>query len=307
MWDGHSQKRGYRLFQCRNCGHIQVWPLPSQQVLSRLYSPKQEYFTAKDINLATTSNAEAKRMLTQCSKMLKKPGRALEIGSNNGELLYHLCGLGWKVFGIEVNRFGVEIAMRHGIQTFHGVLEDARLDEECFDLVIVNDVIEHLTMPNRTINIISKLLRPGGIVIVSTPNANCGFSQASQWLARFTIGLIPWSQSEPPYHLHYFSSRTIAILLKRFGLKPFSFEYRSIRLLRQLGNVGYFDGLKSAYLRMRNLGERRAFWSRLPVAIPGLAGIGMALGACMAVGRVYDAIYGGGEHVTVFAQKLANR
>jgi SAM-dependent methyltransferase len=86
-----------------------------------------------------------------------------------------------------------------------GQLHARSFPKSYFDLVLMGDVIEHLSDPMATMKIIRGILKPGGITIISTPNIA---SIAGQML-----------QIKPQEHLYYFSPVTMATLLGKAGLE----------------------------------------------------------------------------------------
>lgn len=95
-----------------------------------------------------------------------------------------------------------------GLEIHHGVLEDVRLPEETFDVITMQHAIEHLPNPARTLRCAYRLLRPGGRLVVVTPNVN---SLARRLFSRH------WASWDPPRHLFLFSNRTLRRALSEAG------------------------------------------------------------------------------------------
>ncbi|MGD8386729.1 MAG: methyltransferase domain-containing protein, partial [Desulfobacteraceae bacterium] len=99
-------------------------------------------------------------------------GRLLDVGCGPGFLLSGL-GSQWDPSGVEISRLAADHAQKWG-SIFQGNLEDAAYPSEHFDAVVLHHVIEHLDTPLRTLREIQRLLRPGGWLILGTPDFDSG-------------------------------------------------------------------------------------------------------------------------------------
>ena len=100
------------------------------------------------------------------------PGRILDVGCGLG---YLLSGLGprWERHGVEVSRFAADHAGQWG--TIHaGELADAGYPDAYFDAVVMHHVIEHIADPEATIVEVRRVLRPGGVLVLGTPDFDSG-------------------------------------------------------------------------------------------------------------------------------------
>ena len=99
-------------------------------------------------------------------------GRVLELGCGMGHLLSWLTDR-YHVFGSDINPWALSQA-KHNVPEGHFVLLSA--DEICafpvaaFDIVIAKHVVEHLSHPEQAISEMSRVLKPGGLLILATPN-----------------------------------------------------------------------------------------------------------------------------------------
>jgi SAM-dependent methyltransferase len=164
-------------------------------------------------------------------------GRLLDIGCGSGAWLSDMRNLGWEVRGLDFDAEAVAVALRRGIEVDHGPLEAQRYPDESFEAITLNHVIEHLPDPFSTLAECRRILKPGGRLVVVTPNsASLGhrlFKEA-------------WRGLEPPRHLHLFCPGSMRVSLEGAGFSHF--EVRTVC---------------SDYLLMHSLG----LWARL--AEPG--------------------------------------
>ncbi len=98
------------------------------------------------------------------------PSRTLELGSSHGAFVSLLRYAGFDAVGLEVSRWVVDYAQRtFRIPVLSGPIEQQQLPAQSFDAVILNDVLEHLPDPRRTVRESVSLLKPDGVLLVQTP------------------------------------------------------------------------------------------------------------------------------------------
>ena len=100
------------------------------------------------------------------------PGQVLEVGCGLGHLLTWF-GDRYKVFGTDINTSALEEARRNVPNGLFSLLsaEDLSIFEDStFQIVIAKHVVEHLHQPEMAISEMSRVLAPGGLLILATPN-----------------------------------------------------------------------------------------------------------------------------------------
>lgn len=105
--------------------------------------------------------------------LLPAPGRVCDLGCGNGWTSAELEGLGYSVTGLDPSEEGLVIARARGLRARFGewsVYDATPIDfREKFDAVASLDVIEHLYFPRELARRAMEMLRPGGVLILSTP------------------------------------------------------------------------------------------------------------------------------------------
>jgi SAM-dependent methyltransferase len=154
-----------------------------------------------------------KREIEGHSVYLPKPpkeGVVLEVGCGNGDNLHRLKTLGWTVMGMDVDADAIRLARSRGIDVRFGDLVQVQLPASSVDAIILHHVIEHLHNPRETLRECMRVLRPGGRLVVVTPN--------SRSLGHRTFGYF-WVSLDPPRHLILFTLKSLTGLLQEEGWK----------------------------------------------------------------------------------------
>jgi SAM-dependent methyltransferase len=204
----------FRMVRCLHCGLYYLNPRPDQKEIHRYY-PHDYLAFQKSIEEET---AFLKRMdrrygiYKRCravTKVLPGPGRILDIGCATGLFLSGMKERGWEVLGIELNEQAAAYAReRMGLDIIIGNFLEADLPKRYFDVISLWDVLEHLPDPLSVLKKISKIIRPGGLLVLNLPNPE-------SWEAkRFGPLWIGW---DLPRHFNLFPLPLLGSLLKEFG------------------------------------------------------------------------------------------
>lgn len=134
--------------------------------------------------------------------------RILEIGSGLGYLTYALKKAGYDCFGIDISSRAVEAARRDfGDLYFQMDIMDMPIEDGgTFDFVIATELIEHIVDPKVLLRKAQKLLKPGGRLILTTPNKDL-YSDC-----------FVWHTDLPPVHLWWFSKNSMRMLAWSIGM-----------------------------------------------------------------------------------------
>ncbi len=155
-----------------------------------------------------------------CARFLEgRRGRLLDVGCGLGFFVKRAgaCA-GWEAVGYEISPDAVRYAReRLGLENVCcGRVEGASLPDGSFDLITLWDVIEHLPEPDALLQELARLLAPGGILFLHTPNAAVQLLKA-RWKMRL-LGERPGGHYlEARDHLHLYTMRTLRVLLERNG------------------------------------------------------------------------------------------
>ena len=149
-------------------------------------------------------------------------GRVLDVGFGDGGFLENAREIGWTVMGVDTDPEVVRNARQRGLNVFQGTVETLAEEDHSFDVITLNHVIEHVHEPMIVINACYRLLKPGGIIWLETPNIK------SIGHARFKNN---WRGLEPPRHLVIFDDQSLRMALYKAG-------FIDIEVIRQ-SNICY--------------------------------------------------------------------
>jgi SAM-dependent methyltransferase len=152
------------------------------------------------------------------------PERALDVGCSTGYLAQRLTERGARVVGIEADPVAAAEARGVCEEVLVGDAESVELPfpPGSFDLVLCGDLLEHLRDPGAFLERIRPLLRPGGRLVLTTPNV----ANWAMWL-----GLLAgrWRYTDRGIldrtHVHLFTRRTLVETLERAGYRIGAFDF----------------------------------------------------------------------------------
>jgi SAM-dependent methyltransferase len=147
-----------------------------------------------------------------------EPGEVLEVGCGPGFMLDALRRRGWRVMGVErTDAMASHAREELGLDVIAGDVEDVPSDRS-FDLIVLFQVLEHMTAPHETLAACAARLKPHGRLIVAVPNVG-------SWQARF--GGPYWVHLDAPRHLFHFTPSGLRRQFERAGLTVTSTRFAS--------------------------------------------------------------------------------
>jgi 2-polyprenyl-3-methyl-5-hydroxy-6-metoxy-1,4-benzoquinol methylase len=226
-------KDGYKHVKCNSCGLIYVNPRlkDSKENLDSFYGSdegdgsliKKLLHSAYSARRQKIFSAELKR-----AERYRKSNKILDIGCSFGGFLYAAKNSGWEAEGIEtvynVGKYGKEL---YNLDIFFGTLEEAKLEPASFDVIRLNNVIEHIPYPSQFLADVNKLLRKGGLLSVSTPNYDS-----------YSVSICgkEWIYFDGQHHIVFFTPETLEKILDKNGFTTVLLSTKGFHI-RVKGNV----------------------------------------------------------------------
>lgn len=248
-----TEKRGvlysfdpFLLVECAQCKTLHLSPLPSPKQLADIYNnnyykdENQEHgylnYAAEEERIARTYNRRFK-FIKPFLRNVKSP-KVLEIGCALGYGLKEANDiLGANVLACDVSQEAVDACQKLGftaqVTDEYGICE--AIEKESLDMVYAFDVIEHLIDFPRFIRWLDKILKPGGLFFVTTPDMN------------HILNRILGSRSPSikiPQHTIYFTTDTLeGALNPTFKCIAHSWDYQYVGLSMVLSRLGHILNL----------------------------------------------------------------
>ncbi len=204
---------------CSGCGHVYLNPRPKPSALPVMYPPHYGTFAKKfqgRLNpLGRVKLAVNVRRFRKVAGDLPQGARVLDVGCGDGDLLCAIAaarpdveatGLDWHFPA--PTRAALE---QRGLRLIEAPLESAALPRERFDLILMNQLVEHLWQPRECLANLLTALRPGGRLVIETPNT-AGYDR--RW---FAAGA--WGGYYVPRHLNLFDMPRLARVLRETGFE----------------------------------------------------------------------------------------
>ena len=202
-------KRDQQFVKCAGCGLVLINPRPFLAALRAVYD---EHYSGGYIRKADSKKKRARQRVALLQRRFGLQGRWLDVGCSAGFLVAAAAAAGFDACGVDVEEAGIAYARETlGLANVHcGPLEAIGLPGGAFNVIAMYDVIEHVPDLNQLVPELKRLLAPGGVLHVRTPDVG-------HW--RRPRDLSAWSEVKPSEHLYYFDKRTLPRLLARHGLR----------------------------------------------------------------------------------------
>jgi SAM-dependent methyltransferase len=212
-------KHTFRYVTCRHCGTLYMSPRPSPAVMASYYSSSENYrYWAKYIFPASEASRREKlhkpwleRVAGLCDRHGIPRGLLLEVGAGFGTFcaVAQQSGRFRRVVAVEPTPEMAEACRGRGIQVIPRGIEEITDEVPPADVAVAFEVVEHLFEPRRFFAQCARLLRPGGLLVVSCPNGQ-GFDVAVLGAASLAID---------PEHVNLFNPRSLGLLARTCGFE----------------------------------------------------------------------------------------
>ncbi len=179
-------KQGAAYVRCNVCSLVYENPRLSEQELVEFYSARSYFIN--ESHQAESSGYED--YFAQCTRSLQEEyfaviqryakvqrGNLCDVGCGPGGVLKIAQEKGWEATGVEISAWAVQEGRKGGVKIHEGSLLDAGFPDNHFDAVSMFDVLEHLTTPRAYLREIHRIVKPGGVLVIETPNVDGFFAR----------------------------------------------------------------------------------------------------------------------------------
>ncbi len=223
-------------YRCADCTATFIHPFPDYAALEDFYG--EEYFapqalapTERTLSFFQTvkkafgiGSAFDNLFYKERKKIFSAPGgNFLDVGCATGMQNIRLMREfpSWHFYGVEPDKFAFQQAKQ--LPNFHvtkGFLQDAHFPDDFFDVVLLSQVLEHIENPISVITECRRILKRGGKLIITVPNA---YSLSSKIFGKY------WYNVDAPRHLYQLNPQSLRFIMKRAGFTDIKIKKEHLR------------------------------------------------------------------------------
>ena len=237
---GQLIRRSYEYFSCADCDYLFVEPFAGYQIYDQAYyegrgpdpfvNYEREYqdYRQTDRILEFDDIARLARHHLAAKSPSSAPVDWLDFGTGAGGLLKYLSDLGslpcgeqsrpLHVTGHDVGAYADKLKNSDGF-TILDIAGLNALPSGSFDIITLIEVIEHVEYPAAVIALVARLLRPGGLLILTTGNNASPIARRQGLAHRYYL---------PEIHVGIFNPRSLGYLYSQHGLTPRPVRYAGV-------------------------------------------------------------------------------
>jgi SAM-dependent methyltransferase len=209
------QQRHDWLFKCPACGFLAADLEP--QIQADRPEGVDETVRIKSLEPLRVKNFI--RVLDHLGKY-RSGGRLLDVGCAHGWFLEEAVRRGYDAVGLEPDIAVRDMTVSRGLKAWSGFFPDDIPAGETFDVIVFNDVLEHIPDVTSAVEACNRLLRPGGHLILNIPDSRGFFYRLAEVLDAVGVkGPLErmWQVHFPSPHLSYFTPDQLVQLTGKHG------------------------------------------------------------------------------------------
>lgn len=233
--------------RCSKCRTVYTSPRPSPEVLDYYYRTSENYMVwnehifpaSEEARRAKIFRPRVERVVSYCERLGISMGRLVDVGAGFGTFLEEVRAHGafQELVAIEPTPSLADTCRTRGLRVLETPIEQLDPNTVAADVVTAFEVIEHLFDPAGFLQACTKLLRPGGLLVITCPNVD-GFD---------ILTLRGRSASIDLEHLNYFTPGSLAALVEHVGFEvcdvstPGVLDAELVRKAALRGDIGLED------------------------------------------------------------------
>ncbi len=240
-----------QLVKCNACNFVYISPRICNDIVNQSYEEAIDdtFFSQNIYRIETFS-----KYLNKICKILKinpkeKKYKVLDIGCAGGAFVKAASDFEFEAQGVEPSRWLAKKGSEtYNVKISNGYLREQNYQEELFDIIFLWDVIEHMTDIDNSMEIISKILKKDGYLVVNIPDYDSIARKIFKRNWPFFLNV----------HLFYFTRKTLSQYLNQFGLEAFY----STPFFQNLG-LGYILERAAFYFKVFKIFKKFATWLKI--------------------------------------------
>lgn len=215
----------FRYLQCETCGVVYQAERPTEATIAAFYAPSYGPYgrrrkpskllalphkaAMKAANWITGLDAAVATLASIHAQRLQGGGAFMDFGCGYGTLLdKYRKRFRCETIGVDFNADVLAKVSARGHQTVLAAELRTAIPEASINLVVMNHVLEHLYAPEETLRALKRVLRPGGLIDIATPNP--------EGLSSKTFGA-DWFGLDAPRHVLLYGPNVAADMLRACG------------------------------------------------------------------------------------------
>lgn len=209
----------FKYIKCSNCSLVYVTPLPEQDDLIKMYPIEYQG------DLVTVSTEKYVDLLQR----IKQTGNfthVLDYGCGGGRFVIEALNAGYEVTGTEYNPELIKSLSETFPKAKFYSVADFEQSTQTYDVIFLSNVLEHLTNPKATMNLLKSKLKPNGIFVLEGP-VEYNFTLTSVLLKSFFSfrkNVFNKKVSHPPRHIFYSNAKNQEGFFKSLELKTIFYK-----------------------------------------------------------------------------------
>lgn len=214
-----------------------------------MYSPEYLETNSENTNacshMDTQQSAKTARLLADVARV--SPTAIADFGCGTGEHVLELVAQGWSAVGLELE----ETLVRH-LNATHPAeflsVRDAENSGLTFDMILMNDVLEHVPRPRESLDMAGQMLTAHGYLRIDSP------LEGSKNLLERSLRLVDLVKRASvrqmtPYHIHQFELRSLVLLLEEQGFEVDEVQKYSVNWPGPSSlSVAWRQGIRATFL-----------------------------------------------------------
>lgn len=212
----------FDIVRCKNCDFVYSGQLPTNEFLSFVYDELINISAARRYSYEPKNMALRMRYLSTLLELLNGSSKVLDFGCGFGPTLSLLEN----IEGVETVGFETSSARAEELRSWHSnIVEDIYSLSACdpFDVIILDNVLEHVPEPIKTIEMLGSICAKDAILFVSVPDMNKRYLDdqilVHKRSGKLQMDINPWE------HLNYFDVSHLDYVMKNAGFHPLKQAY----------------------------------------------------------------------------------
>lgn len=230
----------YWHWECASCGYENADFAPAIND-THAHEQLDEQFREKGLQPLRIDNFN--KLLRAIVENKASSGSILDVGCAHGWFLEAAKSNGFRVLGIEPDLNIYRATSQRDLPVRQGFFPDVLAANEQFDVIVFNDVFEHIPNIKNVLSGCTEHLWSNGILVLNLPSSSGIFYKLSRLLCKLGFNSFferLWQKGLPSPHLHYFNSRNLKLLLQANGFEVVTAgELSTIRLKGLFTRVSY--------------------------------------------------------------------